>query len=151
MPDDFSSIPLPDDPSAATTPRENRKHARVQYFLVARDHEHLPVWVFKPEGHDGHAGLIVDASLGGMQVLTGDDGPIPGHRFEIKLLKDEGTRIHSVVAATRVWSRAVNHHTHLHGFSFDRPHASMSKIVAAYPQGSLTSPTWRRCLLVSVR
>ncbi|MEP6502111.1 MAG: PilZ domain-containing protein, partial [Betaproteobacteria bacterium] len=69
---------------------ELRAHRRVEFFRVPAEHHHLPVWVFMPTGtDDALAGLVLNFSDGGVQVLTNADEPLDGASYELQLLLGE--------------------------------------------------------------
>lgn len=72
-------------------PSENRRHQRVQFFLVPLGtHEIRPVWVFNsPEHADALPALLVNLSTGGMQVLTELEAEMPACQYQLSFLPDE--------------------------------------------------------------
>lgn len=69
---------------------ENRTYKRVQFFILAAVHEIQPVWVFNNENPGtALAGLIVDMSEGGIQILTGADESPRNTQYKLKFLLDE--------------------------------------------------------------
>jgi|GEM_PF-2195746 len=72
-------------------PSENRRHQRVQFFLVPLGtHEIRPVWVFNsPEHADALPALLVNLSTGGMQVLTELEAEMPAGQYQLSFLPDE--------------------------------------------------------------
>ena len=80
----------PEQPTPEQSTPEQRKHERVNFFLVPVEREMVPVWVFKPDlDGQSHAGLILNHSETGMQVLTGVDDDVEGERFAFMLLVEE--------------------------------------------------------------
>jgi hypothetical protein len=70
---------------------ENRQFERSQFFLVQKEKDFLPIWVFKPEDNpSGIAGVLVDVSEGGLQILTQKVAPAKGQRFEMSLVNQIG-------------------------------------------------------------
>lgn len=69
---------------------DHRIHRRVEFFLVPNQRERTPVWVFKPaDAVDAIAGLVLNLSDGGLQVLSASDAS-PAHAiYEIQLLLGE--------------------------------------------------------------
>lgn len=75
----------------AMNPSENRRHQRVQFFLVPLGtHEIRPVWVFNsPEHADALPALLVNLSTGGLQVLTELESEMPSGQYQLSFLPDE--------------------------------------------------------------
>jgi len=76
-------------------PSENRRHQRVQFFLVPLGtHEIRPVWVFNsPEHANALPALLVNLSAGGLQVLTELESEIPAGQYQLSFLPDEAQPI----------------------------------------------------------
>ncbi|MFZ6746681.1 hypothetical protein ACO0LC_25935 [Undibacterium sp. JH2W] len=73
------------------SPSENRRHQRVQFFLVPLGtHEIRPVWVFNSPDHaDALPALLVNLSNGGLQVLTELESEMPSGQYQLSFLPDE--------------------------------------------------------------
>ncbi|WP_395008949.1 PilZ domain-containing protein [Undibacterium sp.] len=70
---------------------ENRQFERTQFFLVQKEKDFLPVWVFKPEDNpSGIAGVLIDVSAGGLQILMQKVAPAKGQRYEMSLINQIG-------------------------------------------------------------
>ncbi len=70
---------------------DNRRFERSQFFLVQKDRDFLPIWVFKPEHNPtGIAGVLVDVSAGGLQILIQQNAMSVGQRFEMSLINQIG-------------------------------------------------------------
>ncbi|MFZ6675462.1 PilZ domain-containing protein [Undibacterium sp. Xuan67W] len=70
---------------------ENRKFERSQFFLVQKDKDFLPIWVFKPEDNpSGMLGVLVDVSQGGLQILMQKNSLVEGQQFEMSLINQIG-------------------------------------------------------------
>ena len=133
-------------PSAAV---EHRHHRRVEFFLMPRQHERVPVWVFKPaDALDAIAGLVTNLSQGGLQVLTASD-QAPAHaRYEIQLLTGEAETVPRFRGrVTRVWTREATSSGWLSGFRFDDPRSSAEDFIRVY-RAAGPDESWVRCLLV---
>jgi hypothetical protein len=132
-----------------TTSSDQRAHRRVECFLVSDHRERVPVWVFKPaDATEASAGLVVNFSDGGLQVLTGSDGPLEHGAYEIQLLlgEDESVaRFHGRV--TRVWTRESSGAGWLSGLRFDDDHSSAEDFIRVYRTSTIEKP-WVRCLLI---
>jgi hypothetical protein len=84
--------------------QENRIYQRVQCFNLPFEREFIPIWVFNPGG--GPAGLVVNLSLSGVQVLTDAREPLTEHLYEIAFLADDKSDVSTAPSCqmTRVWS-----------------------------------------------
>jgi hypothetical protein len=144
-----SCIPQQGEKTVSNDVVDQRKHPRVEFFLVPTDKEQLPVWVFKPDTlPDSHAGLILNMSEGGVQLLTSAEDPITGDRFEIQLMPDSGVVEEGFkVLGRRVWSQPLTKLGQLHGFEFDDLSSPASQFLADYGL-SVSERKWVRCLLV---
>ncbi len=133
-------------PEQSTT--ENRKHERVNFFLVPVEREMVPVWVFKPElDGQSHAGLILNHSESGMQVLTGADDNVEGERFAFMLLVEESqSHAQFTGKGRRVWSRPLGKLGNLSGFEFESGDSSAHAFLEEFAP-SLEQKRWVRCLL----
>lgn len=70
---------------------ENRQFERTQFFLVQKERDFLPVWVFKPEDNpSGIAGVLIDVSAGGLQILMQKVAPAKGQRYQMSLINQIG-------------------------------------------------------------
>ena len=127
---------------------EQRAHPRVVFFLVPRERGRLPVWVFKPiDAPDACAGLVLDFSDGGLQVLTGPEDALDAPTYELELLlgeDDPRQRFRGVVG--RVWSEAATTIGHLNGLRFEGAPSSAEDFMRAY-QSRADGSGWVRCLL----
>jgi hypothetical protein len=127
-----------------------RSHRRVEFFRVPDHREPVPVWIFKPtDAIDAAAGLVMNLSDGGLQVLTPADEPLDGDFYEIQLLlgEDESVpRFHG--RCTRVWSRESGGAGWLSGLRFDDAHSSAEDFIRTY-QGAAPDRRWVRCLLIA--
>jgi hypothetical protein len=138
-----SEQPKPEQSSA-----DNRKHERVNFFLVPVEREMVPVWVFKPElDGQSHAGLILNHSESGMQVLTGADDNVEGERFAFMLLVEESqSHAQFTGKGRRVWSRPLGKLGNLSGFEFESGDSSAHAFLEEFAP-SLEQRRWVRCLL----
>src|ERR1700747_3361609 len=56
------------------TSLDHRSPRRVVFLRVPVQREHIPVWIFKPsDALEASAGLVVNLSDGGLQVMTAPD------------------------------------------------------------------------------
>jgi len=103
---------------------EQRHHERVQYFMVQEsNHNLIPIWVFTPaDDPDLSAGLVLDISNGGIQILTSAKTPIaPGARYRIRFLALDSQEADSNLPdleLTQIWSRPEGRLYLRHGFEF---------------------------------
>jgi hypothetical protein len=132
-----------------TTSVDHRSHRRVEFFLVPGPREHVPVWVFKPaDAVDAIAGLVMNLSDGGLQVLTATDDAPAHARYEIQLLLGEDETVPRFRGrVTRVWTRESGSAGWLSGLRFDDAHSSAEDFIRTY-QAASADRRWVRCLLV---
>ena len=135
-----------------TTSTDFRSRRRVEFFLVPVLREQVPVWVFKPaDALDAIAGLVMNLSDGGLQVLTGSDDALAPERYEIQLLLGEDDAVPRFRGrVTRVWTRAAAGAGWLSGLRFDDPHSAAEDFVRTFRVGA-DGRRWVRCLLMPVR
>ena len=127
---------------------EQRLHRRVECFLVQAEQEQLPVWVFKPDDAvEAHAGLVLNLSDGGLQVLTGTDDPLTADTYDVQLLLGEDDSVPRFRGrATRVWTRPSSTTGYLSGLHFDERASSAEDFIRSY-LGSAGGGAWVRCVL----
>lgn len=70
---------------------ENRQTKRVQFFVVPTgEHEVRPAWVKNTEeGKDGIAGMVVNMSETGIQILTEDEHTLSDRYFRLGFGSDQ--------------------------------------------------------------
>ena len=129
---------------------DHRSRRRVEFFLVPVERERLPVWVFKPkDAVDAIAGLVLNLSDGGLQVLTASGDALDRERYEIQLLLGEDETVPRFRGCvTRVWTREAQSAGWLSGLRFDDERSSAEAFIRTY-QASAGELRWVRCLLVS--
>lgn len=107
-------------------PANLRQHVRIDFLAAQHDADSLPGWVFKPvQFSRGPAGLVLNMSDGGLQVLTSAAEPLNEARYEVVLLlgrsdvdsDDEQVSWFNGVVE-RAWSRPVPRMGILHGMRF---------------------------------
>ena len=142
-----STWPIVPTPSA-----EHRSRRRVEFFLVPVHREQVPVWVFKPaDALEAVAGLVINLSDGGLQVLTGSDDALAGGHYDIELLLGEDERVPRFRGrVTRVWTREAAAQGWLSGLRFDDAHSAAEDFIRTYRVGA-DPRRWVRCLLVPAR
>ncbi len=107
------------------------------------------MWVFKPvDAMDAIAGLVINLSDGGLQVLTSSDDALQRPRYEIQLLLGEDAAVARFRGhVSRVWTREANSAGWLSGLRFDDDHSPAEDFIRAYRVGATGRP-WVRCLLM---
>ncbi len=135
----------------AITSVDHRSHRRVEFFLVPVQREHVPVWIFKPtDALAASAGLVMNLSDGGLQVLTASDDALEHPAYEIQLLLGEDEAVPRFRGrVSRVWTREATSAGWLSGLRFDDPHSPAEDFIRVY-QASAPGRRWVRCLLVPV-
>ena len=109
------------------------------------------MWVFKPaDAIDAIAGLVMNLSDGGLQVLTGRDDVLERPVYEIQLLLGEDETVPRFCGrVTRVWTREAASAGWLSGLRFDDDRAPAADFIRVYQVGASGRP-WVRCLLMPV-
>ena len=132
-----------------TSAVEHRHHRRVEFFLVPSQREPVPVWVFKPaDAADAIAGLVMNLSQGGLQVLTASGDAPDRAGYEIQLLLGEADAVPRFRGrVTRVWTREADSAGWLSGLRFDDERSSAEVFVRAW-RASMPERGWVRCVLV---
>lgn len=136
-------------------PAELRQHARTDFLAAQHDAYSLPGWVFKPvQFSRGPAGLVLNMSDGGLQVLTSATETLTEARYEVVLLlgrADMDTDDEQVSwfngVIERAWSRPVPRMGILHGMRFVARNSTAEQFLNAHRE-SLESGQWVRCLLL---
>ncbi len=129
---------------------DHRSHRRVEFFLVPVQREQVPVWIFKPaDALEASAGLVMNLSDGGLQVLTAADDALQRPAYEIQLLLGEDEAVPRFRGrVTRVWTReAPTSVGWLSGLRFDDERSSAEDFIRVY-QSPTPERRWVRCLLV---
>jgi hypothetical protein len=134
---------------------ELRTHARTDLPAAQHDADSLPGWQFKPvRFSQGPAGLVLNLSDGGLQVLTSAAEPLEGSRYEVVLLlgrsdvdagEDEVTWFNGV--AERAWSRPAERMGILHGLRFVSRNSTAEAFLASHA-AALDAGQWVRCVLL---
>ena len=107
------------------------------------------MWVFRPaDAVDAIAGLVMNLSDGGLQVLSASDDSLTHASYEIQLLLGEAETVARFRGrVTRVWTREAASTGWLSGFRFDDDHSSAEDFIRTY-QAASPDRRWVRCLLV---
>jgi hypothetical protein len=138
-------------------PVNHRQHARTDFLGAQHDADSLPGWVFKPvQFTQGPAGLVLNMSDGGLQVLTSMIEPLTDDRYEVVLLlgrsdmesDDEQVSWFNGVVE-RKWSRPVPRMGILHGMSFTARNSTAEQFLNGHSD-ALESGQWVRCVLLKV-
>lgn len=112
---------------------DQRRFQRVEFLLVPDADAQLPVWIFKPQDlAEERAGVVLNISEGGLQIITGTLPPLPGLRFELTLLEGEEDALpHYRGWVRRVWRRAHSDRSELGGFEFETPNSLAEDYLAS--------------------
>lgn len=96
-----------------------RAYERVQFFMLHKDKDFIPVWVFKPaDAPSGIAGLVCDIGAGGLQILTQQHEMQVGERFEIMFLDETASKNIPGRLIELVWTRPAGSAYAQSGFAF---------------------------------
>ena len=97
---------------------ENRVHQRVQCFNFPFNREFIPIWVFT--GNGGVAGLVVNLSYSGIQLLTDTDEPLIRQDYDIVFLNDVDFEITTAPRChvQHVWNEQTSTKYNTAGFIF---------------------------------
>lgn len=138
-------------------PEDLRQHARVDFLAAQHDADSLPGWVFKPvQFSQGPAGLVLNMSDGGLQIMTSATEPLTEAQYEVVLLlgradvADEDEQVswfNGVVE--RKWSRPVPRMGILHGMRFTARNSTAEQFLSGHRM-ELDSGHWVRCVLLKV-
>ena len=138
-----------------TDPADLRQHPRIDFLAAQHDADSLPGWVFKPvQFSHGPAGLVLNLSNGGLQVLTSAAEPLTEDKYEVVLLlgrSDVDDREEQVSwfngIVERKWSRPVPRMGNLHGLCFVTRNSTAEQFLAGH-QAALDAGQWVRCVLL---
>lgn len=128
---------------------DQRRFPRVEFFLVPDQHEQLPVWVFKPEHlADARAGVVVNLSEQGVQVIAAAEPPLDAQHYEMQLLLGEDDDVPLFSAdVRRVWSRSLSSTVQSCGFEFESSNSQAEEFLRTQT-AQITARQWVRCVLV---
>jgi hypothetical protein len=140
-----------------TDPAEHRQFPRTDFLAAQHDADSLPGWVFKPvQFSQGPAGLVLNLSDGGLQVLTSAMEPLTDDKYEVVLLlgradmdvgDEQVSWFNGVVE--RKWSRPVPRMGILHGLCFTARNSTAEQFLNGH-QAALEAGQWVRCVLLKV-
>lgn len=135
---------------------DQRLSIRTDFLGAQHDADSLPGWVFKPvQFSQGPAGLVLNLSDGGLQVLTSATEPLADGRYEVVLLLgrsdaepqgDEQVCFFSGIV-DHAWSRPVPRMGILHGLRFLSRNSTAEQFLEKH-QAALEAGQWVRCLLL---
>ena len=138
-------------------PANLRQHVRTDFLAAQHDADSLPGWVFKPvQFSRGPAGLVLNMSDGGLQVLTSAAESLTEAKYEVVLLlgrsdveddEEQVSWFNGVVE--RKWSRPVPRMGILHGMSFTARNSTAEQFLSAHA-AALEAGQWVRCVLLKV-
>lgn len=138
-------------------PADLRKYTRTDFLAAQHDADSLPGWVFKPvQFSQGPAGLVLNMSDGGLQIMTSATEPLTDDKYEVVLLlgradtdsDDEQVSWFNGVVE-RKWSRPVPRMGILHGMSFTARNSTAEQFLNGHSE-ALESGQWVRCVLLKV-
>lgn len=133
---------------SACSPADLRRSPRLEFFLVPTEQEQLPVWVFKPQAlAAARAGLVLNLSEGGLQILTALEPGLAGTHYELKLLlgEDEGVALFDGPVRL-VWRDALGARGQLCGFEFELPNSLAEQFLQTQAR-QIAARQWVRCVL----
>ncbi len=135
---------------------DQRLSTRTDFLGAQHDADSLPGWVFKPvHFSQGPAGLVLNLSDGGLQVLTSGTEPLAAGRYEVLLLlgrcdaepqDDEQVSWFNGVVE-HAWSRPVPRMGILHGLRFVSRNSTAEQFLEKH-QAALEAGQWVRCVLL---
>jgi hypothetical protein len=136
-------------------PADLRQHPRIDFLAAQHDAESLPGWVFKPvQFSRGPAGLVLNMSDGGLQVLTSAAEPLTETRYEVLLLlgradaADEEEQVSWFNGVIELaWSRPVPRMGILHGMRFVTRNSTAEQFLNGHRE-ELDNGHWVRCVLL---
>lgn len=136
----------------ADAPAEHRQSNRIDLGVPAHAQERPPGWVFKPVAFTrGPAGLVINLSDGGLQVLTSATEPLDDEQREVVLLLGQDAHEETVTwfsgQVQRAWSKPLPQMGILHGLRFISRNSTAEKFLQGY-QGELAAGQWVRCVLL---
>lgn len=113
--------------------------------------EQVPVWVFKPsDALEFSAGLVMNLSEGGLQVLTAADDVLERPAYDMQLLLGEDETVARFRGrVTRMWTREATSAGWLSGLRFDDAQSPAAAFLRVY-QAAGGARRWVRCILMPV-
>jgi hypothetical protein len=128
---------------------EQRRHARVTFFLIPVEREQVPFWVFLPPTSEGTAGVVVNMSESGIQVLTSVENPLRHEQYLMRLIVEaDDSKVSPFEGPVRrIWSRDLNAIGLMHGMQFDDECSDAAEFLRMARPG-LEKRRWVRCVLM---
>lgn len=138
---------------------EQRQHTRFDLPAAEQDVATLPGWIFKPvQFSRGPAGLVLNISNGGLQVLTSATEMLEHGPYEVVLLlgqpdanpgeEEQVSWFNGVLE--RAWTRPLPGMGHLHGMRFLSANSTAEKFLAGHRE-DLAAGHWVRCVLLQAK
>lgn len=97
---------------------DNRVHQRVQCFNLPFEREFIPIWIFN--SNDGVAGLVVNMSFSGIQLLTDATEPLAEPHYDIVFIEDADFEVTTAPCChiEQVWNDKISAQYNTSGFIF---------------------------------
>ncbi len=133
---------------------EHRQHPRVSFFSPTNERGLLPDWAFrKVEFNKAPAGLVMNISDGGLQVLVSAEEDLGALRHDVVLLmgeeaEDAVTWFNGIVETA--WKRPLGDFGQLLGLRFVKRNSTAEKFLLNYKVEPGTN-VWLRCVLMPVK
>lgn len=133
---------------------ELRQHPRVSFFSPTNERGLLPDWAFrKVEFNKAPAGLVMNISDGGLQVLISASEVVGAGRHDVVLLmgeeaEDAVTWFNGIVETA--WQRPLGDFGLLLGLRFVKRNSTAEKFLMNYKVEPGTN-VWLRCVLMPLK
>ncbi|HEY4081583.1 MAG TPA: PilZ domain-containing protein [Burkholderiaceae bacterium] len=129
--------------------RDQREYERVE-FQLSPVVEHSG-WMSQPKDapRDAlNAGLVMNLSQTGLQVMTSAEHPLTADHYEVRLLvNDDHDSIDYSGPVRRVWTRELGEPSQLSGFEFEHPDSPTSNFLQHHSLHA-QDQSFVRCVLV---
>ena len=123
---------------------EKRKSERVQFFQLGTGKNIQPIWVFSEDDTDAIAGLLLDISPEGAQVLINKSEELDGENYQMIIhLGEDSAEAPKAVNIRRLWSHPEGTLYIRNGFDFEEQYS-----LPAMPASAGTGTSWLRCELL---
>ena len=127
--------------------REQREYERVEFQLTPVEPAPVPVWVFQPKP-SAKAGLVMNLSQSGLQIMTSAEHPLTADHYEVRLLVDDDQELVDFSGPVRrVWTRELGEPSQLSGFEFEHPDSPTSNFLQHHSLHG-QDQAFVRCVLV---
>ncbi|MDM4765580.1 hypothetical protein [Pelomonas sp. SE-A7] len=131
---------------------DKRQFPRVSFFSPSNERGLLPDWAFRRVPfQNAPAGLVMNLSDGGLQVLISAGETLTTQRHDVVLLvgeEDQVTWFNGIVETA--WARPLGDFGQLLGLSFVKRNSTAEKFLLSYPVQPGTN-AWVRCVLMPVK